>query len=137
MARGLRLAALLLRESGRLRLVPGVLVAYLACRGDRVSREALAGRFWPERAGKVVGNVTSRRPQAGPIQCGAPSRFSWPSWVGMQRCSSLYFSSGRGVGPVYGPECAGQTDNARLSAAGVHTGEAAPRRPPAWTAVQA
>lgn len=30
--------------------LPGYLVAYLAYRGDWVSREALAGLFWPERA---------------------------------------------------------------------------------------
>lgn len=30
--------------------LPGYLVAYLACRADWVSREALAGLFWPERA---------------------------------------------------------------------------------------
>jgi DNA-binding SARP family transcriptional activator len=30
--------------------LPGYLIAYLAYRGDWVTREALAGLFWPERA---------------------------------------------------------------------------------------
>lgn len=29
--------------------VPGLMLAYLACRGDWVTREALAGLFWPQR----------------------------------------------------------------------------------------
>ena len=101
MARGLRLAALLLRESGRLRLVPGVLVAYLACRGDRVSREALAGRFWPERAGKVVGNVTSCTGGSDPVRRTEQIQLAF-----LGGHSALFLSYGDGVGPAYGPECA-------------------------------